>query len=87
MLFRSSDLLAGRQVDLLFIDADHSRDGCKHHVEMYREFVRPGGFIGFHDVSNGWGCGDYVREELFPKHEHWLFEEKVNLFGIGVIRI
>lgn len=80
-------LLNGQLVDLLFIDSDHSYEGCKQHVEMYRGFVRSGGFIGFHDLSNGWGCGLYVKEELFPKYTHWLFEEPKNLYGIGVVQV
>jgi hypothetical protein len=76
-----------RSLDLLFIDADHSYSGCKKHVEMYASFVKAGGFIGFHDLSNGWPCGDYVKSELFPKYKHWIFEEAANLFGIGVIQL
>jgi predicted O-methyltransferase YrrM len=84
---RLAYVLGEENIDLLFIDADHSYSGCKQHVEMYARFIRPGGFIGFHDVSNGWPCGKYVREELFPKHPHWVFEEPKNLFGIGVIQL
>jgi hypothetical protein len=82
-----TDLLAGRKVDLLFIDADHSAFGVAKHIEMYSEFVRLGGFIGFHDLSNGWDCGPWVKETLFPHYKHWLFEEPANLFGIGVIQV
>lgn len=81
-------LLEGKRViDLMFIDADHSYEGCKRHVQMYSQYIRHGGYIAFHDVSNGWPCGDYVRQELFPIYKHWLFEEPINLFGIGVIQL
>lgn len=36
-------------LDLLFIDADHSYDGCRDDVLAWRPFVRPGGWIAFHD--------------------------------------
>lgn len=39
-----------RQVDLLFIDGDHSYDGCKLDYQMYSPLVRPGGLIAFHDI-------------------------------------
>lgn len=42
--------LRDRQVDLLFIDGDHTYDGVKRDYEMYSPFVRPGGWIAFHDI-------------------------------------
>jgi cephalosporin hydroxylase len=43
-------LLAGRPVDLLFIDGDHTYDGVKRDFEMYAPLVRSGGLIALHDV-------------------------------------
>ncbi|MBL8200625.1 MAG: class I SAM-dependent methyltransferase [Chromatiales bacterium] len=51
-------ILAGRPVDLLFIDGDHSYDGCMADFAMYREFVAPDGLIAFHDICmfpDEWG--------------------------------
>ena len=42
-----------RPVDLLFIDGDHSAAGVAADYEMYSPLVRPGGFIGFHDIVPG----------------------------------
>jgi GT2 family glycosyltransferase/predicted O-methyltransferase YrrM len=42
--------LAGRPVDFLFIDGDHSYAGVKQDYEMYAPLVRKGGLIGFHDI-------------------------------------
>ncbi len=39
-------------LDLLHIDGDHSMQGCLADYEAFKEFVRPGGFIVFHDTSN-----------------------------------
>lgn len=47
---RLREILAGRTVDLLFIDGDHSYAGCMADFEMYREFVGPDGLIVFHDI-------------------------------------
>lgn len=42
----------GRQaVDLLFIDADHSYEGCLDDIALYRGMVRPGGVIAGHDYT------------------------------------
>lgn len=42
--------LGDRQVDLLFIDADHRYEGVKRDYELYSPFVREGGLIVFHDM-------------------------------------
>lgn len=43
-------ILAGRRIDLLFIDGDHSYEGCLADFEMYRDLVAPEGLIVFHDI-------------------------------------
>lgn len=42
--------LDGRQIDLLFIDADHSFNGALADFRAYRSLVAPGGLIAFHDI-------------------------------------
>jgi predicted O-methyltransferase YrrM len=44
------ELLAGRPVDLLVIDGDHTYGGVRIDFEMYGDLVAPGGLIAFHDV-------------------------------------
>jgi cephalosporin hydroxylase len=45
-------ILGNRPVDFLFVDGDHSYEGCKKDLDMYSEFVKDGGgIIGFHDVA------------------------------------
>jgi len=46
--------LDGREIDLLFIDGDHSCVGCALDVEMYTPFVRRGGIVMFHDCGEPW---------------------------------
>ena len=43
------DILAGRKVDVLFIDGDHSVEAVTADAERYIPMVRPGGLIIFHD--------------------------------------
>ena len=45
--------LENRKVDLLFIDGDHTFDGCMADVRRYMPMVREGGLIILHDVY-GW---------------------------------
>lgn len=44
--------LAGRSVDMLHIDGDHSYEGVKSDYEMYSPLVRSGGLVLIHDVLN-----------------------------------
>lgn len=44
------EILGGRPIDLLFIDGDHSYEGCRLDFEMYRHLVAPDGLIVFHDI-------------------------------------
>jgi len=43
--------LAGREVDFLFIDGDHSQDGALNDWQKYSPLVRKGGVIAFHDTA------------------------------------
>jgi hypothetical protein len=38
--------------DFVFIDADHSYEGCKADIEAWLPKVKPGGWIGGHDYEN-----------------------------------
>lgn len=42
--------LGSNEIDLLFIDGDHSIDGCKSDFELYAPRVAVGGYIIFHDI-------------------------------------
>jgi predicted O-methyltransferase YrrM len=37
-------------VDVVFVDGDHSEDGCRADWELWHPFVRPGGLVLFHDA-------------------------------------
>ncbi|MDE3155861.1 MAG: class I SAM-dependent methyltransferase, partial [Acidobacteriota bacterium] len=50
---RSDEVQVTGQVDLLFIDGDHTYEGCRHDVERYTPLVRPGGYFILHDYF-GW---------------------------------
>lgn len=55
--------------DLVFIDADHSYEGCKADIEAWLPVVRTGGWIGGHDYRNPdprFGGVDRAVDEAFP---------------------
>ena len=85
------DALAGEQVDLLFIDGDHTYEGVKQDYEDYKQFVKPGGWIAFHDINDT----EHHREidvyvgKLWNELEGNKIEFNVNKHwaGIGVIQV
>jgi len=50
---RSDSVTPPRQADLLFIDGDHTYEGCRADVERYLKYLRPGGYFVLHDYF-GW---------------------------------
>lgn len=44
------DRLGSRKADLLFIDGDHSYAGVRRDYELWRDLVRPGGYVVLHDI-------------------------------------
>ncbi len=49
-LTRVTQIFAGKPLDFLFIDGDHTYAGAKADFLQYGPLVRPGGLIGFHDI-------------------------------------
>jgi predicted O-methyltransferase YrrM len=58
---RSQDVQVTGQIDLLFIDGDHSYEGCLGDVMKYVPAVRPGGYFILHDYY-GWYEGDGLNK-------------------------
>jgi hypothetical protein len=88
--------LRGRKIDLLIVDGDHLWRGVKHDFLTYREFVRDGGLIAFHDIcaatdpdSPAW-TGDVPAfwQTVSPLYSSQEFIDSPGQqgFGIGVIR-
>jgi hypothetical protein len=67
---RVRDILNNQLVDWLYIDAEHSYESAKTEFNLYKQFVRKNGFVGFHDIqlisSDGDtsqpGCGIFWQE-------------------------
>jgi len=75
---------------LLFIDGDHSFDGCKSDFETYKSIVVPGGIIGFHDIIF---CKNEPHIEVWKvwneiKNQYEYKEYAgINKMGIGAIKV
>ena len=76
--------LAGREVDFLFIDGDHSYEGLRGDWEAWRPLVTMGGIVGFHDTRGGrFGCERYLREVILKDVE---FEVVAEVDSLTVVR-
>jgi predicted O-methyltransferase YrrM len=93
MAARLRGLLAGRPIDVLFIDGDHRYAGVKADFAAYSPFVRPGGLVAFHDIvpdpgQEGMEVSRFWREvsARFPAIE--LIERPDQPgYGIGVLTL
>ncbi len=91
--------LGGKELDILFIDGDHSYQGVKQDFENYHQFVRENGLIIFHDIvldhtqkygvktnRDTGGVPQFYKEIAahFSTRE-FIEDEDQDGFGIGVV--
>ena len=85
--------LNGEQADFLFIDGDHTEPGVTADYNDYREFVRPGGLIGFHDIVEKQPLTTnqvyYLWRQLkqVAEVEEFINDPDQRGFGIGVLHV
>ncbi len=90
---RVIDLLGGRKVDFLFIDGDHTESGVTADYHDYRELVRPGGIIAFHDIVKRQIIGTNQVYHLWKQLrmefdiDEYIKDPDQCGFGIGIIRV
>lgn len=85
--------LNGEKADFLFIDGDHTESGVEADYNDYKEFVRPGGLIAFHDI---------VEKQPLPTNQVYHLWKRIKVgadvqefvadpnqcgFGIGLLRV
>ena len=99
-LSKASEIIGDKKLDLLFIDGDHTYKGVSQDFFNYKDFVRDGGFIVFHDIvpdyftrygkRTGPWVGDVPQfwEKIKKYYPYWEFVRDPNQdgLGIGVIR-
>jgi len=84
-------ILSERQLDLLFIDGDHTYEGVKKDFEMYSGLVKKGGLIAFHDIcyhapETGSEVHKFWHEiKQCYQHEEIIKNEKQGWAGIGLV--
>lgn len=84
---RLRELLAGREIDLLMIDGDHSYDGVRTDFDLYAPLVAKGGFVAFHDILTHQHFGAEVDRfwlEIRDRYPHVEFTDPGDDWGFGV---
>jgi predicted O-methyltransferase YrrM len=84
--------IAGRPVDFLFIDGDHSLEGVRADFDLYVPLVRNGGLVAMHDIVPGsrelvGGVPQFWREvKARNGGEEIVADPEQGGYGIGVFR-
>lgn len=91
---RVREIFGGRQIDFLFIDADHTYEGVKQDFLQYSKLVRPGGVIAFHDIRQTPHCPETRVHVLWEqiKQQCQVVEfvndvDEPSIYGIGMIKV
>jgi predicted O-methyltransferase YrrM len=83
---------SGPEVDVVFIDGDHSPLGCREDWDVWHPHVRPGGAVAFHDARlgerQGWGSPGptSVVNELFREARRPGWQLLTEVDGLVVVR-
>jgi cephalosporin hydroxylase len=82
------------QFDFLLIDGDHTYEGVSGDFDLYRDFVRDGGYVAFHDVDPIIRPDDTMGVHKFwieikSHYEHWeiILGGGKLASGVGIIRV
>lgn len=90
---RVAQALNGRKADFIFIDGDHTVEGVTADYNDYKEFVRSGGIIAFHDIVENQPLTTnqvyHLWKTIKPKAvtEEFVNDPKQCGFGIGIVRV
>ncbi|MBU0612351.1 class I SAM-dependent methyltransferase [Patescibacteria group bacterium] len=55
-----------QEIDLLFIDGDHSYEGCKADWDLYSPYLKSGSCVIFHDCGWAEGVRRVIEEDAKP---------------------
>jgi len=84
-------ILGSKQLDLLFVDGDHTYSGVKQDFEIYGPLVKKGGLIVFHDIcQHPAETGVEVKRfwdetKTRYQHEEIIRDKNQGWAGIGVL--
>jgi len=62
-----------QQIDFLWIDGDHSFEGCYSDLVSWYPFLKPGGWVGLHDFLHPCGVRDAVNNYFNGESKKYYF--------------
>lgn len=74
------------EIDLLFIDGDHTFIGVKRDIEAWTPHVKIGGYVAFHDCANGLNSHP-LHYEVSRAVDEWLSVQWVELPQVDSLRV
>lgn len=77
-------VLNGELVDWLFIDATHEYEPALKDFNNYKQFVKSGGYVGFHDVKSH---PDMHPLWSYMKENYTMAAEFLHGHGIGILQM
>ena len=89
-LEKVKEVLNNRKIDIAYIDGDHTYSGAKKDFELYRNLVKPGGLMVFHDIAPHKSKNVGVPKFWQEIHKEYEFKEivydwKQKWAGIGIL--
>lgn len=69
---------ADRSMDFVFIDADHSQEGCEADIKAWAPKVKKGGYLGGHDYGYEHLPGVKVAVDAAVRANGWNLETGLN---------
>ena len=90
---RLAQELNGEKADFMFIDGDHTESGVEADYNDYKEFVRPGGLIAFHDIVEKQPLQTnqvyhlWKRIKVGTDVQEFVADPNQCGFGIGLLRV
>ena len=92
-IHKVTNLLRGEKVDFLFIDGDHTYEGVSRDFHNYKQLVKPGGIIAFHDIVRHQKDTQAEVDQLWSElkqvypHDEFVANPTQERYGIGVIYV
>lgn len=74
------------EIDLLFIDGDHTYEGVKRDIEAWTPHVKLGGYVAFHDCANG-ANSHPLHFEVSRAVDEWKSQAWVELQQVDSLRV
>jgi hypothetical protein len=69
------------EVDFVFIDGDHSYEGCMGDIQGWFKHVKKGGYVAIHDYGgDNWPMVEKATDEFFDGHEPVLLNDSLIVF-------